>query len=114
METYAKRCEARRRRLDEALQRFIAVCRGREDVRAVYVFGSLATGAVGPRSDLDLLVVRDTDVRGIERGADLAGDAAVGVSLDLIVVTPAEFRDRLPHTSFGRTLMATAENVYAA
>ena len=81
---------------------------------AVYIFGSLASGTVGPRSDLDVLVVRRTDERGIERGTDLAAEANVGVGLDLIVVTPDEFVADLPHTSFGRTLLATAKSVYAA
>lgn len=80
----------------------------------MYAFGSFAAARTGPRSDLDLLVVRETAIRGIERGADLAIEADVGVALDLIVVTPEEFRDRLPTTSFGRTILASALAAYAA
>ena len=68
---------------------------------------------VGPRSDLDVLVVRRTSERGVERGTDLAAETNVGVGLDLIVVTPDEFAEHLPHTSFGRTLLASAKSVYA-
>ncbi len=84
------------------------------DVRAVYAFGSFALERVGPRSDLDLLVVRETAVRGIERGTDLAAATDLGVALDLIVVTPYEYRERLPQTSFGRTILSSARSVYAA
>ncbi|MDQ2857866.1 MAG: nucleotidyltransferase domain-containing protein [Candidatus Eremiobacteraeota bacterium] len=114
MATYAERKAARQRELERALERFVQVCRDRPDVRAVFLFGSLAEWRVGPRSDLDILVVRETAVRGIERGSDLAIAADVGVPLDLIVVTPDEFREGLPATSFGRTLLATARSVYAA
>lgn len=86
----------------------------RPDVLAVYTFGSFAASKIGPRSDLDLLVVRKTTVRGIERGTDLAIAADVGVALDLIVVTPDEFREKLPTTSFGRTILTSARSVYAA
>jgi len=114
MATYAERCDARRAVLEIALERFVGVCRSRPDVRAVMVFGSLGSGRVGPRSDLDLLVVRETAIRGIERAADLAVAADLGIELDLIVVTPTELRDALPTTSFGRTLLETARTVYAA
>jgi len=112
--TYVERSAARRRDLEVALERFLRVCRTRPDVRAVYAFGSFALAQTGPRSDLDLLVVRETTVRGIERGTDLAIEADVGIALDLIVVTPAEYRERLPATSFGRTILSSARAVYAA
>lgn len=114
MATYAMRSAERKARLERALDRLIAVCREHGDVRDVFVFGSLGSGRVGPRSDLDVLVVRDTAIHGVERGADLAIAADIGVALDLVVVTPLEFRERLPETSFGRTILATARHVYAA
>lgn len=114
MATYAERCIARRTVLEAALERFVDMCRARPDVVAVMVFGSLGSGRVGPRSDLDFLVVRETTIRGIERAADLAVAADLGVEHDLIVVTPTELRDALPTTSFGRTLLQTARTVYAA
>ena len=112
--TFAERAAARRRELEIAVDRFVAVCRERPDVRAVYAFGSFASGEIGPRSDLDLLVVRETTIRGIERGTDLAAEADLGIALDLIVVTPAEYREKLPTTTFGQTILATARALYAA
>ncbi len=114
MKTFHERSAARRRELEIALERFLGVCRARPDVRAVYTFGSFAASKTGPRSDLDLLVVRETTVRGIERGADLAIEADIGVALDLIVVTPEEYDEKLPTTSFGRTVLSSARSVYAA
>jgi len=38
---------------------------------------------------------------GIERGTDLAAEADLGIVLDLIVVTPEEFGEKLPTITFG-------------
>ncbi len=70
------------------------------DVRAVYVFGSLARGDVGVRSDLDVLVVRETTLRCPMRAEDLVVDALVGIECDVLVLTPAEFAERGRASSF--------------
>lgn len=114
MASFAERSRVRRLRLLGALERFVEVARAHGDVHAVYAFGSVGRDDVGPRSDLDLLVVRDTALRGPERGADLAIAAGLGIEYDLIVVTPKEYKERLPTTSFGQTILATAKLAYAA
>lgn len=77
-------------------------------VRAIYAFGSYATGRINLESDLDALIVRDTDLRRADRDLDirLAFDRSIG--LDLIVVTPDEYAEQLPATSFGQTILASA------
>ena len=114
MSRYEERSAARRARLEAALERFVTVARRYDDVRAVYVFGSLARGAVGPTSDLDLLVVRETALRGPRRGEDLAMDALLGIEYDLIVVTPDEFAARPSQSSFWFDVIANARLCYAA
>ncbi len=84
------------------------ICRGLEDVRAVYAFGSYARGAVRLRSDLDVLVVRETSLRRAERDLDIRRVFDVPVGLDLLVVTPAEYENELPATAIGRTMIAEA------
>jgi predicted nucleotidyltransferase len=100
--------------LEAALARFVDVCRRMPDVKAVYAFGSLGRGEVGPASDLDILVVRDTAVRGADRDRDLRIAFNAPVPLDLVVVTPEEYAQRLPATAFGRTILAEARLVHAA
>lgn len=114
MPTFSERIAARRTELLAALDRFVAVARTFPDVHAVYAFGSVGRDVIGLRSDLDVLVVRETTLRGPGRGTDLAIAADLGIELDLIVVTPEEFRDRLPTTSFGRTILGSARLAYAA
>lgn len=114
MTAYELRVADRRALLETALARFVETARRFSDVRAVYVFGSLARENVGIRSDLDLLVVRETSLRGPMRGEDLALDALLGIEYDLIVLTPVEFDSNGGGSTFWRDVIAEAKLVYAA
>lgn len=60
--------------------------------RSALVFGSYATGRVGPTSDLDVMVILDDDGQPWnERCARAARELDLGVPCDLIVYTPGEF-----------------------
>ena len=114
MQRYAERCAERRAGLTAALERLVAACRAEPEVREAYVFGSYATGTVGPTSDLDVLVVRETQLGVVERVADLKLAARGPVAIDVIVVTPGEMSSTFRASSFGRTVLETAKRVYAA
>jgi predicted nucleotidyltransferase len=60
----------------------------------VILFGSLARGQVGEDSDIDLLVVMDSDVPFLKRSQCLYEALQPTVALDLLVYTPTEW-DRL-------------------
>jgi len=61
-------------------------------VQRAVAFGSYARGVADAWSDLDLVVVMETDLPRLERGRLLAGlYDALPVSLDVLVFTPAEF-----------------------
>jgi predicted nucleotidyltransferase len=111
---YRERVAERRERLTLALQRFVEVCRNDASVIAVYAHGSFVTGKIGPTSDLDLLVVRETDLPRHFRADDLVLAATGDVPLDVLVVTPQEFAERLPTSTFGATILATMRRVDAA
>ena len=55
------------------------------------VFGSVARGEADEWSDLDLLVVAETERAFCERYRDFAGLYEVWPRLDLLIYTPAEF-----------------------
>ncbi len=114
LQRYADRCRDRRVLLDEAMRNVVAVCRAEPSVREAYVVGSYATEKIGPTSDLDVLVVRATDLGIIDRAIDLKMAARSRVSIDLVVVTPYEFECTFPASSFGRTVLAMARRIYAA
>lgn len=110
---FAERCAEQRRRLELAAAEVVDVCRRVSGVEAVYAFGSFATGNVGPTSDLDLLVIRSTDLRRMLREDDIRVQLTQPVGYDFIVVTPDEYRDLLPTTSFGQTILAQARRLDA-
>ncbi|MYC64945.1 MAG: nucleotidyltransferase domain-containing protein [Acidobacteriia bacterium] len=65
-------------------------------VKRAVAFGSYARGVADAWSDLDLVVVMETELPKLERGR-LLGDRydALPVSLDVLVFTPAEFEQGL-------------------
>lgn len=83
--------DVRRRELAEELARLTPVLRSLPGVVDVWVFGSAATGAVHAGSDLDLLVVRNTDESPPARALTLFRELGPRLPVDLFVFTPAEF-----------------------
>ena len=81
-------------------------------VGRVYLFGSRARGAATRRSDLDLLVLWETDLPHLERiGRVLWALRDLPVVVEPVVLTPQEFQDRreLP---FLRGVMKEARLLY--
>jgi len=78
--------------VDEIRSRCQKALRGTEVQRAI-VFGSWARGTQDSRSDIDIIVVEETDRRFFERYRDLGGlyDALHENAIDLLVYTPGEF-----------------------
>ena len=62
-------------------------------VLRIILFGSLARGDVGPTSDLDLIVVMDTELDFMERLAYLYDGLGQTVALDLLPYTPEELAE---------------------
>jgi predicted nucleotidyltransferase len=83
----------------------------------IYLFGSCAYGAVGPDSDIDLLVVVPrSSLSFFERGAAAyRALRGIGVPVDVQVYTREEFEARaaLP-VSFERTVRTKGRILYAA
>jgi len=60
--------------------------------KAVILFGSHARGEAGPDSDLDLMVVAESDKPRIERyGPVRRLFRGMGIGMDILVYTPEEF-----------------------
>lgn len=59
--------------------------------RKAIVFGSVARGEADEWSDLDLVIVTDTDRPFFERHKDFTGIWDVWPQLDLLIYTPEEF-----------------------
>jgi predicted nucleotidyltransferase len=77
------------------------------------VFGSYAQGSQTRRSDIDIIVIGDTDKPFFQRFEDFAAlyEAFKDEVIDLLIYTPGEFAD-MAHRRFIRTIMAQGVVVY--
>ncbi len=100
-------------RLESALERVVARLSSLPEVQRISVFGSYARGRRDLFTDLDVLVVLQTDEAIPARLARLYGLVDAGVDLDLLAWTPEEFacmRER----PFGRGILAGERVLYEA
>lgn len=80
--------------------------------RRVLLFGSRATNTQSRRSDLDLFIEAETDLRPLDRigrALDLAGKAPCPI--DVIVYTPREI-ERASHSKFVQRVLREGVVVY--
>jgi len=82
--------ERRRRRLEADLERIVTALPGL-GVRRAILFGSLARGDVGGQSDLDLILIVDSQARFPERCRRFYETLEPRVGMDVLVYTLEEF-----------------------
>lgn len=75
----------------------VALLEGKPGIRRVILFGSLARGQASSRSDLDLVIVQETDKPFMARLDEFYGLLAPRVETDILVYTPEEW-DRMRET----------------
>jgi predicted nucleotidyltransferase len=109
----ASRRRAYAQRLEDAARHAVETLSRVEGIRRVSAFGSFARGRRDLLTDLDLLVVWDTDQGPLDRVATLRQLLEVGVDLDLVCYTPAEF-EALSESPFLRHVRAEEKLLYAA
>lgn len=82
-------------------------------VSQIILFGSLARGEARLTSDIDLLIVWDTDLDYLTRTAELYRRLQPRVAVDLLVYTPEEF-SKLRTSGFVRSVTRKGNVLYAA
>jgi len=98
--------------LERALADVVAQLRAMPTVHRVILFGSYADGRRDLFTDLDLLVVMESDLDFVARIAALYQQLAVGVDLDLLAYTPEELERARSHGLVRRAL-ETGRVLYA-
>ena len=96
-QTAAQRKEA----LEEELRRIIAILVEKYQPEKMVLFGSLATGSINEWTDIDLLIIKETGKRPLDRALEaysLLGNYRE--PMDIIVYTPAEVELLLEEGSF--------------
>ncbi|MCX7590452.1 MAG: nucleotidyltransferase domain-containing protein [Kiritimatiellae bacterium] len=80
-------------RLENELARMVEILRNCPGVHRVYVFGSFGRGEARWRSDLDLVVVQETNLRMPDRIQSLLSLLRPRIQTDVLVFTPGEWND---------------------
>jgi len=83
---------ARRAALERELERLRQLLAADPKVKRLFLFGSLAAGAVHEWSDLDVLIVMETDLPFVRRAQEMRRPLQPRVGIDFIVYTPDEYR----------------------
>ena len=86
--------EERRTLLEAELGRWVRLLIENYNPQHILLFGSLATGEVDEWSDVDLVVVKETSLRFLDRIREVLQLLHPRVGVDVLVYTPEEF-DRL-------------------
>jgi predicted nucleotidyltransferase len=81
----------RHTQLNSALGKILRVLQKEVQPQKVILFGSMASGDVDEWSDLDLVIIKETQQPFIKRSEEIALLCLAPVGVDYLVYTPAEF-----------------------
>lgn len=81
----------RKKLLEEELNRIVEVIRRDYEPEKIILFGSLVDGNIHEWSDIDLLIVKKTIKRPIERCLEICRLIKPRIGIDLFIYTPEEY-----------------------
>lgn len=82
---------AQARRIEGNLARVVEDLRRHYDPEKIILFGSAAAGLVGPYSDIDLVIIKETALSFIKRAQQVVELLEYDVDIDFMIYTPQEF-----------------------
>ncbi len=107
--------ESRLRKLEENLSRILDALKTHYAPEQIIVFGSLASGHVTETSDLDLLIVKNTDKRFFDRIREVVKICDYDIGVDFLVYTPQELTEAAISNPFVRDeILSKGKVVYRA
>ena len=105
--------QEREKSLKDELERIVEVIKNEYAPEKIVLFGSLAADHVHEWSDIDLLIIKRTDKRPIERTMEVVNLIRPKIGIDLFIYTPEEFkllqRERY---AFLLNILKTGKTVY--
>jgi predicted nucleotidyltransferase len=84
----------RKKALVSELDRIVQAIVEKLKPQRIILFGSFARGKISETSDIDLLIVRDTKDRWLDRIKEVALIARPQMAVDFFVLTPKEWREK--------------------
>lgn len=83
--------EARKKELVHELDRIINALKKDKEIKSIMLFGSLARGDISTTSDIDMIIVKWTEKKFLDRLDEIYSTLIPNVALDILVYTPEEF-----------------------
>lgn len=83
--------EQKKKLLEAEVSRIVAVLQRDYEPERIILFGSLAEGEIHEWSDIDLLIVKKTAKRPIDRILEVSRFIKARIGIDLFAYTPDEF-----------------------
>src|SRR5437764_13574234 len=106
--------ERRLQQLETNLGRILDSLKRHYAPEQVIVFGSLASGRVTETSDLDLLIVKETDKRFFDRIREVVKTCDYDIGVDFLVYTPEELTEAAMTNPFVRDeILSKGKVVYS-
>jgi predicted nucleotidyltransferase len=107
--------EQRLEQLQDTLKRIISCLKADYHPEQVIVFGSLASGHITATSDLDLLIVKNTNKAFFERIREVVALCDYDIGVDILVYTPEELTEAARINPFVRDeILSKGKVVYRA
>ena len=88
--------------LEQTLERILRALEAHYQPEQVIVFGSLASGHITETSELDLLIVKETDKRFFERIKEVVKICDYDIGVDFLIYSPQELREAAKINPFVR------------
>jgi predicted nucleotidyltransferase len=96
------RSQIRRASLERELDRWLPLLIAHEDPDKIILFGSYCTGQVSEWSDLDLVIIKETNAPFLDRIRQTLALLKPQVGVDVLVYTPDEFEQLSRERTFVR------------
>jgi len=103
--------EKRKKELESELQRVLPLIIN-SGVKKVILVGSLARGEVHRASDIDLIIVKETDKKFMDRLDEFYSLLTPRVAMDIFVYTPEEFERMKEESHFLRIALRDGKVLY--
>ncbi|MGB4205937.1 MAG: nucleotidyltransferase domain-containing protein [Bacteroidales bacterium] len=92
----------RRAVLDAEVARYVQLLREQYAPQRILLFGSLTSGEVKEWSDIDLVIVKETERKFLDRTREVLQLLRPQVGVDILVYTPDEFDQMAQQRAFVR------------
>ncbi|MGB9781313.1 nucleotidyltransferase domain-containing protein [Caldanaerobacter sp.] len=98
--------------LNQELARIVEVLIKEYQPEKIILFGSLATNQINEWSDIDLIVIKDTDKSFYERLEEVVKVAKPTIGADIIVYTPKEIEEMKESMFYVEEILKKGKVIY--